>query len=94
MDQTIDLNKCRPGDRVLAKNGTELEYVGCNEDVPDYMLGAWRHVFKYITGPSPNGIGTRTDNGHVYHNSTSSLDIEQILTKHPRGRPPMRTYAK
>lgn len=56
---TVDLRQCKPGDRLLTKHGTILEYVGPNDTQypTDYP-----HLIKY-----PNGsFGSRTDNGQVF----------------------------
>ncbi len=56
MKTTIDLNTCKPGQKLRSVHGIILTYLG-KTGYPDYP-----HRVEYPNG----GVGSRTDNGVVY----------------------------
>jgi hypothetical protein len=73
---TVDLQQCKPDDKLLTKHGTILTYVGSNDS--PYPT-KYPHLIKY-----PNGaFGTRTDNGQVFVQvrRPEDEDIVKILTE-------------
>jgi hypothetical protein len=70
---TVDLNKCKSGQRLKSRHGVILTYV---ERIKG---GYYQHLVRY-----PNGsFGSRTDDGFVYKNPSSRLpddhDIVEVL---------------
>ncbi len=70
----IDLNNCKPGQKLKSKHGMILTYVG-----PTEKGNYYDHYVQY-----PNGSrGTRCNDGFVYRNPGSRLpedhDIVEIL---------------
>jgi len=72
---SIDLNTCKPGDKLLSKHGMILTYVEkhsgvCSKDFP--------HEVMYPDGSN----GTRTDDGHVFNikRLPEDHDIVEILS--------------
>jgi len=70
----IDLNNCKPGDKLLSVHGMVLTYI---RKLPEGSY--YDHEVEY-----PNGSrGTRINDGHVYRNVDKRLpidhDIIQIL---------------
>ena len=57
----VDLNTCKPGDKLVSKHGAILTYVGKN----DY----YDHNVLYSNGSA----GTRTNDGFVYRNPDKRL---------------------
>lgn len=71
MNNNIDLNKCKPGQKLKSKHGMILTYVGKQNDF------AFPHIVKY-----PNGAeGSRTDDGQVFvkNKLPEDHDIVEIL---------------
>ena len=69
----IDLNNCKPGDKLLTKHGTLLEYVCKLNPEVDY----YDHRIKY-----PNGsFGTRVNSGHVMKNVNKRLETDEDIIK-------------
>lgn len=69
----IDLNNCKPGDKLLTKHGTILEYVCKLNPEVDY----YDHKIKY-----PNGsFGTRVNSGHVMKNVDRRLETDEDIIK-------------
>lgn len=70
----VDLNKCKPGDKLLSKHGIILTYV---EKLPNRSY--YEHKVKYPDG----SFGTRMNNGYVYRNplrrQAADHDIIKIL---------------
>ena len=69
----VDLNKCKPGQKLLSKHGMILTYVCKLKD------NYYDHQVQY-----PNGsYGTRTNDGFTYKSLSSRLpsdhDIVEIL---------------
>lgn len=68
----VDLNKCKPGDRLLTKHGTILLYV---DKLPKENY--YDHLIQY-----PNGsFGTRINDGHVFKNPSKRLDIDEDIVE-------------
>ena len=71
---SVDLRQCNPGDKLLTKHGTIMEYVGPNDS---YFHTVFPHRVKY-----PNGeFGSRTDEGWVFrfNRRPEDEDIVEIL---------------
>lgn len=65
----VDLNTCKPGDKLLSKHGEILTYVGkCDE------TNYYDHNVLYANG-SP---GTRMNDGFVYKNPDKRLECDHI----------------
>lgn len=66
----VDLNTCKPGDKLKTKHGTILTYV---KKLPEYDY--YDHVIRY-----PNGaLGTRINEGFVYKNPNKRLEIDEDI---------------
>ena len=74
--KSIDLRKCRPGDKLLSKKGNVVTYLG--NDSGNFL---WPHRIQYIDG----GIGTRTNDGFVFSANRwpEDDDIVKILSPNP-----------
>lgn len=71
---SVDLRQCKPGDKLLTKHGTIMEYVGPNDP---WFHTQYPHLVKY-----PNGeLGSRTDDGFVFlfDQRPEDQDIVEIL---------------
>lgn len=70
----VDLRQCKPGDKLLTRQGTTLvlEYVGLNKGQNSKK---YPHVVKYPTGH----LSTRTDSGETFNSECLSVDIVEIL---------------
>lgn len=71
---SVDLRQCKPGDKLLTKQGTIMEYVGPNKT---YFRKEYPHRVKY-----PNGaFGSRTDDGITFRfdRRPEDEDIVEIL---------------
>jgi hypothetical protein len=69
MSNTINLNDCKPGQKLLSKHGRIFTYVGRVDD------RRYPHEVRY-----PSGVyGTRTDDGLVYARNHMEAD-EDIVT--------------
>lgn len=66
----VDLNKCKPGDKLLSKHGIILTYV---EKLPSRSY--YDHSVKYPDG----SLGTRTNNGYVYKIPSKRLDSDHDI---------------
>lgn len=68
---SVDLRKCKPGDKLLSKHGIVLEYVFHEPGAP------YPHRVKYPDG----SMGTRLDDGHVFGKKRlpEDHDIVEIL---------------
>lgn len=68
----VDLNTCKPGDKLLSKHGLTLEYV-CKAPDNDY----YDHEIRY-----PNGsMGTRTNEGFTYVNPNMRLERDHDIVE-------------
>ena len=70
---SVDLRQCKPGDKLLTKNGTIIEYVVRLQ----YGNPSYPHLLQYQCGT----YGKRTDDGKVFASSESVAegDIVEIL---------------
>lgn len=68
---TINLRKCKPGDKLRSKHGIILTYSSFvpNEKYP--------HIVIYPNG----GNGSRTDEGFCYHNISARLDTDHDIVE-------------
>lgn len=69
---SVDLRKCKPGDKLQTRHGTVMEYVELETSNRSYP-----HIVKY-----PNGArGTRTDDGFVFrvNRHPDDEDIVEIM---------------
>ena len=64
----VDLRKCKPGQRLLTKNGLVVKYVNCIKDFH------FPHQIEYENG----GVGSRTDEGWVLRNAPLPSDEDII----------------
>lgn len=73
---TVDLNKCKKGDKLVSKHGDILEYV---QRLPEEHY--YDHEVKYPDGSG----GTRMNDGFVYKNPDKRLecdhDIVEVIPK-------------
>jgi hypothetical protein len=71
---TVDLNKCKPGDKLKSIHGMILIYVEkLSED------NYYDHKIQY-----PNGsFGTRVNDGHTYRNPSKRLPEDQDIVEIP-----------
>lgn len=71
---SVDLRQCKPGDKLLTKNGTILEYVGDNITMSSSV---YPHEIKYPDGT----FGSRTDCGKTYRFASlpEDEDVVEIL---------------
>lgn len=67
----INLNECKPGQKLRSKHGMILTYIGKHHDAK------WPHEVQYPDG----GCGTRTDDGFVYSNPTSRMEHDQDIVE-------------
>ena len=78
MNNTVNLNECVSGQKLLTKHGTILTYI---ERLPEDHY--YDHKIQYPGG----GYGTRTNDGFVYRTPVSRLptdeDIIEILPLNP-----------
>ena len=69
---TIDLSKCKAGDKLVSIHGTILIYVG-----PTTKDNYYDHFVKY-----PNGsMGTRINDGHVFKNESKRLQSDEDIVE-------------
>jgi len=72
----INLNTCKPGQKLRSRHGMILIYIGKNIKP---WHSAWPHKVEY----PDKSYGSRTDDGFVYKNPSSRLstdhDIVEIL---------------
>ena len=68
---TVDLNTCKPGDKLLSSHGLELTYIKkLTED------NYYDHLVRY-----PNGSeGTRTNDGYVFRTNRKP-EIDHDIVK-------------
>ena len=74
----INLNLCKPGDKLLTKHGLIVTYLGKDGTF------SYPHLIKYPShAPYFGSEGTRLDNGQVFEKNRlpEDEDIVQILTK-------------
>lgn len=85
MEQTVDLRTCKPGDILISRQGTKLEYVA---KTPWRDITANDHVVRYLQYPDGDPVveetyGARTNDGFVFTDpvdrSIGNHDIVQII---------------
>lgn len=80
MNNPIDLNACRPGQKLKSKHGLILTYVRKNDDASSSFFP---HIVKYPNKApyGPNSMGSRTDDGYVMSNPGSRLDTDHDIVE-------------
>lgn len=75
----IDLRECKPGDLLIAHDGSKLFYVG---PTPSNGFTSLDHVVKYLTdSEGREWYGTRTHEGYMWGDSRRDpWDIVKIIT--------------
>jgi hypothetical protein len=68
MNTPIDLRTCNPGDKLRSAHGLILTYV---EHCPGKT---YSHIVRY----PDNSLGSRIDDGHVYHFSRLACDHDIV----------------
>ena len=77
----IDLRNCKPGDQLLGRQGSILEYVG---PTPNMGLTYLDHVVRYVKKPDgtkypKKSYGTRTNDGFAFqHKRLPEIDEDII----------------
>jgi len=68
----VNLNTCKPGQRLVGKHGVILTYVR------KLISGnTYPHEVKY-----PNGsYGTRTDDGFVFRNPSKRMEVDEDIVE-------------
>jgi hypothetical protein len=70
-EHVVDMTTCKPGQKLLLRNGEVAEYVGPNKDG---CTRAYPHLIKYSNG----SLGTRTDDGYVFAKKQLPVDPDVI----------------
>lgn len=77
----VDLRNCKPGDLLLGRQGSILEYVA---PTPHNGLTYLDHVVRYVKRPDGSlhgkgAYGTRTDDGYVFKMNRMPEEDEDIV---------------
>jgi len=68
----VDLNTCKPGDKLLSSQGEILTYI---QRLPEGNY--YDHEVEYASGSR----GTRINDGHVFRNESKRLPIDHDIVK-------------
>jgi hypothetical protein len=87
----VDLNECSPGDYLITRNGSLFVYREKNFLHP---LSVYPHIISNSKQLTSSAYHTVTDDGQVYSECKSDLDVIEIVPQTNSNTPYFELYEK